>query len=187
MSSSASPVVASFLGKLQGVKQSGTNWYARCPCRADDMNPSLSIGEGRDGRVLATCHRGNPCSLDEICKAMGITHNDLFPKEKEAEVKVPVKAEKLSKNLSLVATYDYRDALGELLFQKQRYVDENGKKTFRQRKPDGEGGWDKHIEGEGKNDKENKDLWNRFEVDDKKPTFVNLDFIRYGKSNRIYF
>ena len=145
MSNSASPVVANFLGKLQGVKQSGTNWYARCPCRADDMNPSLSIGEGRDGRVLATCHRGNPCSLDEICKAMGLTHNDLFPKEKEAEVKVPVKAEKLSKNLSLVATYDYRDALGELLFQKQRYVDENGKKTFRQRKPDGEGGWDYQL------------------------------------------
>jgi hypothetical protein len=105
------------------------------------MNPSLSIGEGRDGRVLATCHRGSPCSLDEICTAMGITHNDLFPKEKEVEVKVPVKAEKLSKNLSLVATYDYRDALGELLFQKQRFVDENGKKTFRQRKPDSEGGW----------------------------------------------
>ncbi len=141
MSSSASPVVANFLGKLQGVKQSGTNWYARCPCRADDMNPSLSIGEGRDGRVLATCHRGNPCSLDEICKAMGITANDLFPEKDEVEVKVPVKAEKLNKNLALVATYDYRDALGELLFQKQRFVDENGKKTFRQRKPDGEGGW----------------------------------------------
>jgi 5S rRNA maturation endonuclease (ribonuclease M5) len=27
------------------------------------------------------------------------------------------------------------------LFQKQRFVDEHGKKTFRQRKPDGEGGW----------------------------------------------
>jgi hypothetical protein len=141
VSSSASPVVANFLGKLQGVKQSGTNWYARCPCRADDMNPSLSIGEGRDGRVLATCHRGNPCSLDEICKAMGITANDLFPDKDEVEVKVPVKAEKLNKNLALVATYDYRDELGELLFQKQRFVDENGKKTFRQRKPDGEGGW----------------------------------------------
>jgi 5S rRNA maturation endonuclease (ribonuclease M5) len=105
------------------------------------MNPSLSIGEGRDGRVLATCHRGNPCSLDEICKAMGITANDLFPDKDEVEVKVPVKAEKLNKNLALVATYDYRDELGELLFQKQRFVDENGKKTFRQRKPDGEGGW----------------------------------------------
>lgn len=141
MSTSASPTVANFLGKLQGVKQSGTNWYARCPCRNDDSNPSLSIGEGRDGRVLATCHRGNPCTLDQICDAMGIAHSDLFPKTDEKQVKVPVKSEKLAKNLSLIATYDYMDELGELLFQKQRFVDESGKKTFRQRKPDGEGGW----------------------------------------------
>lgn len=137
----ASPQIANFLSRLQGVKMSGTNWYARCPCRNDDNNPSLSIGQGNDGRVLATCHRGTPCSLDDICLSMGILKQDLFPKKDEEQVKVRVTSEKLSKNLSLIATYDYRDALGELLFQKQRFVDENGKKTFRQRKPDGEGGW----------------------------------------------
>ncbi len=141
MTAYASPQIANFLGKLQGVKKSGANWYARCPCRNDDSNPSLSIGQGNDGRVLATCHRGTPCSLDEICSAMNIVKQDLFPKKDEEPVKVKVTSEKLSKSLSLVATYDYRDALGELLFQKQRFVDENGKKTFRQRKPDGEGGW----------------------------------------------
>ena len=137
----ASPQVANVLSRLEGVKQSGTNWYARCPCRNDDSNPSLSIGQGDDGRVLMTCHRGNPCSLDEICTAINLKKQDLFPKKDEEPVKVKVKAEKLANKLSLVATYDYRDALGELLFQKQRFVDENGKKTFRQRKPDGEGGW----------------------------------------------
>lgn len=141
MTAYASPQVANFLARLEGVKRSGTNWYARCPCRNDDSNPSLSIGQGNDGRVLATCHRGTPCSLDEICSAMGVAKQDLFPKKDEEPVKVKVSAEKLAKNLSLVATYDYRDALGELLFQKQRFVDENGKKTFRQRKPDGNGGW----------------------------------------------
>jgi ABC-type dipeptide/oligopeptide/nickel transport system ATPase component len=137
----ASPQIAEFLSKLEGVKKSGTNWYARCPCRNDDMNPSLSIGQGNDGRVLATCHRGGGCSLDEICDAMKIKKQDLFPKKDEEPTKVKVTSEKLSKSLSLIATYDYRDALGELLFQKQRFVDENGKKTFRQRKPDGNGGW----------------------------------------------
>lgn len=137
----ASPQIALFLSKLEGVKVSGSNWYARCPCRNDDMNPSLSIGQGNDGRVLATCHRGGGCSFDEICTAMNIKPQDLFPKKNEEPVKVKVASEKLSKSLSLIATYDYRDAHGELLFQKQRFVDENGKKTFRQRKPDGEGGW----------------------------------------------
>jgi hypothetical protein len=43
--------------------------------------------------------------------------------------------------LDLVKTYDYIDESGELLFQKLRYIDADGKKTFRQRKPDGQGGW----------------------------------------------
>lgn len=44
--------------------------------------------------------------------------------------------------LDLVKTYDYTDVDGTLLFQKLRYVDGAGKKTFRQRKPDGRGGWE---------------------------------------------
>lgn len=139
----ASPEVAKFLSKLQGVKKSGANYAARCPCRNDDNNPSLSIGQGNDGRVLVTCHRGNPCSMDQICEAMGISKTELFPPKDVKDTqprKVKVDAPKSGK-LSLVATYDYYDAEGTLLFQKQRFIDENGKKTFRQRKPDGEGGW----------------------------------------------
>lgn len=139
----ASPEVARFLSKLQGVKKSGANYSARCPCRNDDMNPSLSIGQGNDGRVLVTCHRGTPCSVDQICSAMGITKTDLFPPKElkdNAPRKVKVDAPKSGK-LSLVATYDYRDADGRLLFQKQRFIDENGKKTFRQRRPDENGEW----------------------------------------------
>lgn len=138
----ASPEVARFLSKLEGVKKTGTNYAARCPCRNDDMNPSLSIGQGNDGRVLVTCHRGTPCSVDEICTAMGIAKTDLFPPKEQKDVepkRVKVKAEK--QKLTLVATYDYRDEHGTLLFQKQRFLDENGKKTFRQRRPDENGEW----------------------------------------------
>lgn len=63
---------------------------------------------------------------------MNLTKTDLFP-EKEPE---PEK-EKLKK----VATYDYLDENGKLLFQKERYVNQHGKKTFRQRRPNHDGGW----------------------------------------------
>ena len=125
MSNVAVPAhVDRFLSKLNGVRSSSNGWEARCPCRNDDNNPSLSIALGQDDKVLATCHRGQGCSIVEICQAVGLKVTDLYPPRKE------------ERKLSLVATYDYRNEKGELLFQKQRFVDQWGKKTFRQRRPD---------------------------------------------------
>lgn len=132
MTQNMSPEVDAFLARLQRVRASGDNWVASCPCRSDDDNPSLSISQGKDGRVLVNCHRGSGCDTAQICEAMNISIADLFPK-------APVKPEK--EKLTLVATYNYVDEQGTLLFQKQRYVDQSGKKTFRQRRPDGNGGW----------------------------------------------
>jgi len=126
----ASPEVDNFLERLSGVRKDGSGWMARCPCRDDDKNPSLHVAEGDDGRVLVTCHRGSPCSVEEICRSVHLEVKDLMP---PPEPKQP--------RLTLVKTYDYYDASGTLLFQKQRFTDEFGKKTFRQRKPDGRGGW----------------------------------------------
>lgn len=132
-----SPEVSNFLNKLQGVRANGNNWSARCPCRSDDSNPSLSIGQGDDGRVLVTCHRGIPCDVERICESVGLTVSDLMPEKKDKKRK-----------LTLVATYDYRDALGNLVFQKQRFVDEDGKKTFTQRRMDPETGeWIRNLDG----------------------------------------
>jgi len=121
-----------FLSKLQSVKKNGNNWSAKCPCREDDENPSLSIGQGDDGRVLVTCHRGIPCSVEEICSHVGMTVAELMP-EKQSEKK--------SSKLELVETYDYRDSQGDLQFQKLRFIDETGKKTFRQRRKANDGSW----------------------------------------------
>ena len=41
----------------------------------------------------------------------------------------------------LVATYDYTDKDGTLLYQVLKYQNADGGKTFRQRRPDGKGGW----------------------------------------------
>jgi hypothetical protein len=121
-----------FLSRLKGVSETGNGWQARCPCRHDDENPSLSVSEDdRTGNILVTCHRGSPCSSKEICEAMGVTQAALFPPQKRTKEK-----------LELVKSYDYTDEEGNLLFQKLRYVDSAGKKTFRQRKPDGRGGWE---------------------------------------------
>lgn len=128
----ANETVQNFLNKLENVRVEGDGWSARCPCRSDDHNPSVHVGQGNDGRVLVTCHRGDGCNVNEICDAVGISINDLFPPKPKTE-----KRQKLTKT----ATYNFTDEDGKLLFQKIRYVDETGRKTFRQRKPDGNGGW----------------------------------------------
>lgn len=47
------------LTRLEGVKQSGDGWIARCPAH-DDHHPSLSIHEGDNGRLLFKCFAGCP-------------------------------------------------------------------------------------------------------------------------------
>ena len=122
-----------FLSKLNGVRETSNGWEARCPCRNDDDNPSLAVSEDEtNGNILLTCHRGSPCSSKEICESMGLTQASLFAPSKRVT----------KEKLTLVKSYDYYDENGELTFQKLRYVDGAGKKTFRQRKPDGKGGWE---------------------------------------------
>jgi hypothetical protein len=119
-----------FLGRFEGVKGGNNQWQARCPCRNDDENPSLAIAY-KDERILVNCFRGaNACSAQEICKEVGVSIADLMPDKP--------KEQKLSK----VAEYDYYDEAGELLFQKVRYIDQDGRKTFRQRRPVDGGQWE---------------------------------------------
>src|SRR3972149_4036961 len=64
------------------AKKSGTGYTARCPAH-DDSNPSLSISEGSDGRVLINCFSG--CSPEMICMSLDIGIIDLFPEKIHAE------------------------------------------------------------------------------------------------------
>ena len=68
--------VERLLEKLLDAKQVGKHWKARCPAH-DDHNPSLSITEGDDGRVLLHCHSG--CPTQKIVAAMGLKMRDLMP------------------------------------------------------------------------------------------------------------
>lgn len=66
------------LSRLKDVTKSGDGWMACCPAH-DDRTPSLSIGEGREGRVLLKCF-GEGCSVDAICESVGLKPADLFSK-----------------------------------------------------------------------------------------------------------
>lgn len=68
--------VERLLEKLPGAKISGNGFSAKCPAH-EDRNASLSVSEGRDGRVLVHCHAG--CAPEAICQAIGLTLADLMP------------------------------------------------------------------------------------------------------------
>lgn len=64
------------LDRLRGVGPSGIGHTAKCPAH-DDRHASLSVALGDDGRVLLHCHAG--CTVDAVCRAVGLTMADLFP------------------------------------------------------------------------------------------------------------
>lgn len=68
------------LKHLDNVSRTGDGYRARCPAH-DDSSPSLSIGVGRDGKVLLCCFAG--CDFAAIVKAMGLKPEDLFVREEE--------------------------------------------------------------------------------------------------------
>ncbi len=65
-----------FLSRLDGVHGHGNKFTARCPAH-DDHDPSLSITQGEDNRILLHCFAG--CSTENIVSAMGLALKDLFP------------------------------------------------------------------------------------------------------------
>jgi 5S rRNA maturation endonuclease (ribonuclease M5) len=110
------------------VQRAGAKASAQCLAHEDD-HESLSVLEGDDGRVLVHCHAG--CQVREVLAAAGWEMRDLFS------------ASGSNRHREIVATYDYRDESGELLYQVVRFRP----KDFRQRRPDGVGGWDWRLAG----------------------------------------
>jgi hypothetical protein len=124
--------VAAVLERLQGVKPAGqAQWMARCPAH-DDRRASLSISRGEGGRCLLHCHAG--CTLEAVCRAIGMEPKDLFVAEHHQQARTTSR---------IVATYDYRDESGTLLYQVVRF----DPKDFRQRRPDSRGGWTWNTKG----------------------------------------
>ncbi len=120
---------------LLHAKHSGNAWIAKCPVH-DDQTESLTIRQG-DKAALLKCHRGCPNNqiVEEINRMLG------RPVRNEKTFPTPPKAGSTSAK-KVVATYDYVDAAGNLLYQKLRF----DPKDFRIRKPNGSG-WDWSLTG----------------------------------------
>jgi putative DNA primase/helicase len=111
-------MTADSIARALEAHRSGSSWMAKCPAH-DDNHPSLSIREV-DGKVLLHCHAG--CTQHDVIDAL-----------KARGLWQPERTEKPR----IVATYDYTDENGNLLYQVVRYQP----KDFKQRRPDGCGGW----------------------------------------------
>lgn len=99
----------------------GSSFTAACPGPLHDRgdrNPSLSVGEGDDGRALVYCHVG--CSLEDIVDALGLGMADLFTDHADRVV---------------VAQYIYTDKDDNPVFRVNRTSD---KAFFQERYEDGE-------------------------------------------------
>lgn len=67
--------LADVLQRADGVRRSGDGYVARCPAH-EDRRPSLSVRQGRDGRVLVNCKAG--CSVEAVTSGWGLSVRDLF-------------------------------------------------------------------------------------------------------------
>lgn len=134
----AEDLTAALGGKWYSANQYGK---ARCPAH-DDRRPSLSISE-RSGKLLVHCHTG--CAQEAVVDALKA--DGLWPETPVLELRpaAPKQTNGVAKvgPGRVVATYDYRDEQEHLLFQTVRYEP----KTFRQRRPDGHGGWIHNLTG----------------------------------------
>jgi putative DNA primase/helicase len=103
------------LEHLDGVRPAGDGYVARCPNPGhgkgrSDLDPSLSVTEGDDGRALLKCHA--QCPTEEIVAALGLSMSHLFERRDGNGSKDPKK---------ICETYDYTDEACNLLFQSVRF------------------------------------------------------------------
>lgn len=116
-----------FLTKFDHAKKIASGYQARCPAH-DDKHASLSISNGDKGIILH-CHAG--CETGDILQRLSLKYADIFDESQPKLIR-----SNGSKD-TIVATYDYKDAQGQLIYQVLRHQS----KKFTQRRPDGDGGW----------------------------------------------
>ena len=148
------------LDHLTQVKARGSGWKALCPAH-EDSTPSLDIDIGRDGRVLLICRAG--CTLADIVASAHLEMSDLFldrdtrphdtlyrpppaarPAPSPSAAVLTFASSDDATGWPVVASFDYCDADGALVFQVQRkeppVQGEKRRKSFTQRTR-GVSGW----------------------------------------------
>jgi putative DNA primase/helicase len=110
-------LVAMVAAALGGAKRTGNGWDCQCPAHKD-RTASLSLSLGNNGKLVWKCHAG--CTQEAVRDQL------------EARGLLPAKGRPggASGGRRIVATYDYHDEAGELVFQVCRF----DPKDFRQRR-----------------------------------------------------
>lgn len=135
---------------LGGASRSGSNWSCKCPAH-EDRRSSLSITQNFSGKLLVHCHAGcDPVNVISHLKALSLWPSSakdapaaIPPPRVKIELPPAEKPATTTGRAKIVATYDYTDEHGELLYQAVRY----DPKDFRQRTPNPDGSWSWSIKG----------------------------------------
>ncbi len=135
----------------QGLRAELDGERRRIPCPApnhpgDRSEANCAVWIGHDGSIGAKCHSAG-CTHREILEGLGLyqggngqgwqrtaSHRFQNIHQPSRNDRNSAPKEKLG---PIVATYNYKNANGDLLYQVVRY----DPKAFRQRRPDGKGGW----------------------------------------------
>ena len=131
------------LSKLPNARRDGAGFKARCVAH-EDHNPSLTITEADDGKVLLRCWSG--CSTESIVEAMGLRMQDLFPESDRQRPATQPKATKPKPTFPTAeaaladyerhlgpraATWSYHDQHGNQIGVVARWNKADGKKDIR--------------------------------------------------------
>jgi putative DNA primase/helicase len=130
-----------------GFKKKGGEFYTRC-CFHDDEHPSFRINLTKNVWRCDSCGFGG-----DIFDLYGLRENlgrGNFPQKVSGLAKLlGINGQAVARHdgspgrSRIIATYDYRDDKDELVYQVVRY----DPKDFRQRRPDGNGGWIWNLDG----------------------------------------
>ncbi len=125
--------IAYMLGKPE---KAGKDWKCRCPAH-DDRDPSLSLCDGDDGKLIAHCYAG--CSWEDIKKALereGINYNrgrnyhkKVLPFRSFGKDRILEVGAKLSGG-TIIVRYDYTTEEGDYLYSKYRLRMPDGSRRF---------------------------------------------------------
>lgn len=132
------PGVADIARRLGGERERRGYWTARCPAH-DDQNASLSLKDMPTG-PLWKCHAG--CTQQDVTAAL--RKADIIPdREPRVTPKPRVTITTSGTGPRIVATYEYRDADGAVLFESVRLEP----KRFYQRRRAADGTWVTNLDG----------------------------------------
>ena len=131
-----------FLALLDHDTPKNDTCMARCPAHNDGKDKerwSLSVSQ-KDDRILIKCFAG--CENPNIVRALGLKMSDLFLEKPPKVQKTGKTATRIRAHIEKV--YPYYDATGKtLLYEVVREMPKN----FKQRRPDGKGGYIWNLEG----------------------------------------